>query len=89
MSDKDVVISREVYEFLMGEGPLEGVWFNDLHKGLPGRFWWRGLLACSAGWPAKADRSRNGQDRETGLGSRERRSRSDLPKSRSHTPGDH
>jgi hypothetical protein len=46
-----VTIPREVYDFLMGEGALEGVWFGDLHKGLPGAFWWRGVLRCAAGWP--------------------------------------
>ncbi len=46
-----VTIPRQVYDFLMGEDALEGVWFNDLHKGLPGRFWWRGVLRSAAGWP--------------------------------------
>lgn len=35
----------------MGEGPLDGVWFGDIHKGLAGAFWWRGLLKAAAGWP--------------------------------------
>jgi hypothetical protein len=46
-----ITITREVYDFLMGEGPLEGVWFGDLHEGLPGAFWWRGVLKSAAGWP--------------------------------------
>lgn len=46
---KDVTISRELYEFLIGVGPMEGVWFGDLNDGLPGRFWWRALLRCAAG----------------------------------------
>lgn len=50
MSDK-VEIPREVYDFLMGEGQLEGVWFGELNKGLPGHFWWRGVLRSGAGWP--------------------------------------
>jgi phage N-6-adenine-methyltransferase len=37
---------------------------------------------------AKADRSPKGQDRETGLGSRERRSRSDLPTLSRNPPGE-
>jgi hypothetical protein len=46
-----VTIPRKVYDFLMGEDELEGVWFGDLHDGLPGAFWWRGVLRSAAGWP--------------------------------------
>lgn len=50
--DVSVSIPREAYDFLMGTAPLEGVWFGELHDGLPGAFWWRGVLATAAGWPA-------------------------------------
>ena len=44
---KPVLLSREVFDFLMGEGELEGVSFGDLHEGLPGRFWWRAVLRAA------------------------------------------
>lgn len=49
-----VTIPGELYAFLMGEGPLEGVWFGELNDGFRGAFWWRALLRCAAGWPAPA-----------------------------------
>ena len=49
-----VTISGELYAFLMGEGPLEGVWFGEINAGFRGAFWWRALLRCAAGWPASA-----------------------------------
>lgn len=33
-----VLISRELYEFLMGSGELEGKWVGDLHSP---HHWWR------------------------------------------------
>jgi len=51
-SSESVTIPREAFDFLMGEGPLEGVWFGELNEGLPGAFWWRGVLKAAAGWPA-------------------------------------
>lgn len=37
---RDVQISVEIARFLLGEGPLEGVWFGEPHpSGLA--FWWR------------------------------------------------
>lgn len=46
MSDKlpDVIISREVADFLLGVGPLEGRWFGDtgpIENGYRKQFWWR------------------------------------------------
>jgi hypothetical protein len=38
----DVTISGELYAFLMGEGPMEGMWFGDMNN--LGAFWWRALL---------------------------------------------
>jgi hypothetical protein len=46
-----VTIPGELYAFLMGEAPLQGVWFGELNEGFRGAFWWRGLLRCAAGWP--------------------------------------
>jgi hypothetical protein len=34
----------EVIAFLMGQGPLEGVWFHDRHPIRKGAFWWRSVL---------------------------------------------
>lgn len=39
-----VTIPRELFDFLMGVGGIDGTWFGDLNAGLPGRFWWRALL---------------------------------------------
>lgn len=40
----DVVLSKEVFDFLMGTAPYDGTWFHELNDGLPGRFWWRAIL---------------------------------------------
>ena len=42
-----VILTREIFDFLMGIGPLEGVEFGELHDGLPGRFWWRAVLRAA------------------------------------------
>ena len=42
-----VILRREVFDFLMGVGDLEGVSFGELHEGLPGRFWWRSVLRAA------------------------------------------
>lgn len=39
-----VTIPRELFEFLMGTGEIDGTSFGELNEGLPGRFWWRALL---------------------------------------------
>jgi len=33
-----------VISFLLGEAPLDGVWFDEPHPTYPGRFWWRAYL---------------------------------------------
>ena len=38
------MIPAEVYEFLMGTGPLEGCHFGDKPEGERGNFWWRKYL---------------------------------------------
>lgn len=35
----------ELRAFLGGTGPIEGVWFGDLHPTKTGRFWWREHLS--------------------------------------------
>lgn len=37
-------MSREVMKFLLGEGPLDGVWFGEKHPTEKGSFWWRKYL---------------------------------------------
>jgi hypothetical protein len=39
-----VVVPRELFDFLMGAGDIDGTSFGDMHGTLPGRFWWRALL---------------------------------------------
>lgn len=56
-----VTISGELYAFLMGEGPLEGVWFGEMNDAFKGAFWWRALLRCAAGWPASGIEARSGE----------------------------
>lgn len=34
----------DVITFLLGEAPLDGVWFGEKHPTYPGRFWWRAHL---------------------------------------------
>lgn len=37
-------MKTDILKFLLGEGPLDGVWFGDPHPKYPGMFWWRALL---------------------------------------------
>lgn len=46
-----VTIPRELFDFLMGAGEIDGTSFGDLNAGLPGRFWWRALLQTAANSP--------------------------------------
>ena len=34
----------DIQRFLMGNGPLEGVWFGDEHPTREGAFWWRSVI---------------------------------------------
>ena len=43
--EQGFVIPPELYHFLMGEGPLDGTWFTEMNKNIPGRHWWRALLS--------------------------------------------
>lgn len=43
---KQVVIDREVYDFLHGVGGIENCHFGDNHPTLKGRFWWRKFLSA-------------------------------------------
>jgi hypothetical protein len=38
------LIDNEVALFLMGQKPLEGVWFNERHPTRPGMYWWRKVI---------------------------------------------
>lgn len=38
---KYVRLPLQVLKFLLGAGPLEGVWFGENHPTKLGRFWWR------------------------------------------------
>lgn len=40
----DVILTKDVFDFLMGAAPYDGVWFHELNANLPGRFWWRAIL---------------------------------------------
>lgn len=46
--DVEVAGVVEVFAFLRGEGPLEGVWFGDDHPTEKGKFWWRKHLRSAA-----------------------------------------
>lgn len=37
-------MNNEMLKFLLGEGPLEGIWFGDTHPTRKGMFWWRKIL---------------------------------------------
>jgi hypothetical protein len=47
LADGPVLLSRELFDFLMGKGEIDGTSFGDLNNGLPGRFWWRALLRAA------------------------------------------
>lgn len=34
----------DIQRFLMGNGPLEGVWFGEDHPTRKGQFWWRDVI---------------------------------------------
>lgn len=42
-----VTISRELFDFLMGAGGIDGVHFGEDKGDLPGPFWWRKLLRAA------------------------------------------
>lgn len=49
----DVRLPRELFDFLVGEGPLYGCWFGDRPADAKGAFWWRKeLRKCAALEPA-------------------------------------
>jgi len=39
-----VAVPRGIIGFLLGEQPLKGVWFGDMHPDERGAFWWREYL---------------------------------------------
>lgn len=42
-----VTISRELFDFLMGAGGIDGVHFGEDRGDRPGPFWWRKLLRAA------------------------------------------
>ena len=49
-NEDEVRVPRQLYDFLMGEGSLDGVWFGDdpLLGTARGAFWWRKALSRAA-----------------------------------------
>ena len=43
-----VSVPHTVIAFLLGEGPLDGVWFGEKHPTEFGNFWWRKHLRQNA-----------------------------------------
>jgi len=42
-------VSDEIIAFLLGEGPLDGVYFGEKHPFHEGRYWWRKHLRKNGG----------------------------------------
>lgn len=53
------MITRELFDFLMGVGEIDGTSFGELNDGLPGAFWWRALLRVAERETARFDTERN------------------------------
>ena len=51
LTDEEVVISRNVFDFLHGTADIEGYSFGDDHRELNGRFWWRKFLVSLSSKP--------------------------------------
>jgi len=45
----------DVFKFLLGEGPLDGVWFGERPEGERGDFWWRKHLRAEVERLTKAN----------------------------------
>jgi len=43
-----VLVDAEVISFLLGSGPLEGVWFGERHPMHKGQYWWRKYFHIAA-----------------------------------------
>ncbi len=41
-------VPNTVIAFLLGEGPLDGVWFGEKHPTERGNFWWRKHLRLNS-----------------------------------------
>ena len=52
MTDKPVTFPMplDIQQFLMGNGPLEGVWFGEAHPTREGAFWWRTIIGEREGY---------------------------------------
>jgi hypothetical protein len=62
----DVILRKEVFDFLMGEGAYDGTWFGDLNAGLPGRFWWRAVLRAAQRESAQGTEARRAETAQQG-----------------------
>jgi len=48
-----ITLPRAVVEFLLGEGPLDGVWYGDEHPTNPRPYWWRKHIRAALAEPEK------------------------------------
>lgn len=48
---------EQMVAFLLGEAPLDGVWFGERHPGQKGAFWWRRFLRAAPGVPPSGDKT--------------------------------
>ncbi len=47
----NITLPRAVVEFLLGEGPLDGVWYGDEHPTNPRPYWWRKHIRAALAEP--------------------------------------
>ena len=50
-----VVVPGEVIRFLRGECEIDGLWFDDRHSEIPGKYWWRSKFLSDRAMIAKED----------------------------------
>lgn len=67
------VEKEAVFSFLLGQGPLEGVWFGDKPEGTRGAFWWRRHLRAALSTQAETVRERAAKMAECHFDDRPRR----------------
>ena len=51
---QEPVLVSDVFSFLLGEKPLNGVWFGEKPEGVKGNFWWRTNLRKALAAPVDA-----------------------------------
>jgi hypothetical protein len=47
----NITLPRAMVEFLLGEGPLDGVWYGDEHPTNPRPYWWRKHIRAALAEP--------------------------------------